>query len=139
MKRPILAFFAGLFTWVSIATLINRGLRFGLPGYAAVEQSMQFTLPMRLSRLAMAAVASLAAGVVVKLVAPENRYIVWILGGVFLAAFIPQHVRLWAVFPLWYHLTFLVTLAPLMALGTFLARRRPVPEPNSPSAAGQSP
>ena len=50
MKRPILAFFAGLFTWVLIATLINRGLRFGLPGYAAVEQSMQFTLPMRLSR-----------------------------------------------------------------------------------------
>ena len=34
-----------------------------------------------------------------------------------LAVFIPQHIALWHTFPLWYHLTFLLSLVPLTYLG----------------------
>jgi hypothetical protein len=33
-----------------------------------------------------------------------------------LALFIPQHIMLWARFPVWYHLTFLFSLVPLAYL-----------------------
>jgi hypothetical protein len=38
--------------------------------------------------------------------------------GVFLLLmFIPQHIMLWDRFPIWYHLTFLLSLVPLTFLG----------------------
>ena len=39
-------------------------------------------------------------------------------GVLLLVAFIPQHVMLWDKFPLWYHLTFLLSLVPLTYLGS---------------------
>jgi hypothetical protein len=46
------------------------------------------------------------------------------LGAVLLAAFIPVHIQLWAKFPVWYHLVFLGTLVPLVALGGTFTRNR---------------
>jgi hypothetical protein len=36
------------------------------------------------------------------------------------------HVRLWSLFPFWYHLVFLATLIPLVVLGSRLTRARPL-------------
>jgi hypothetical protein len=121
MKRSVAAFFAGLVGWILIASVIDRGLRWGLAGYAEAEPTMQFSLPMLLSRLAMAVVAGILAGVLVKIIAPASRITAWLVGGVWLVLFIPQHIHLWHVFPIWYHLFFLLTLAPLVALGAYLA------------------
>ena len=41
---------------------------------------------------------------------------------IILAMFLPVHVSLWNKFPAWYHLAFLVPLAPLVALGGLIAR-----------------
>ena len=38
-------------------------------------------------------------------------------GLLLLVAFIPQHISLWNTFPVWYHLTFLLSLVPLTYLG----------------------
>ena len=47
----------------------------------------------------------------------------WLVGAILLAIFIPEHVlQLWQKFPVWYHLTFLITLVPLVVLGAHLAR-----------------
>jgi hypothetical protein len=72
MKRSILGFIAGLAVWVLVASLLNRSLRFGLEGYAAAEPQMTFTLPMMAARLALGALASLAAGAVTRAVAPSS-------------------------------------------------------------------
>ena len=107
-------------------TVLNLGLRLWLPGYAAMEHTLVFTLPMKLARLSMAAVTSLAAGLVVRAVAPTSRWAPWIVGLVLVASFLPSHVYLWNKFPIWYHLAFLVPLAPLVALGaSFLPHRKP--------------
>ena len=125
MKRAVLAFIAGLLTWVVVVSLIDRMLRLSLAGYAAAEPRFTFTLGMMAARLSMAAVTSLIAGIAVGAIAPASKRTPWILGIVLLAAFIPIHVSLWHAFPVWYHLTFLVTLAPLVAIGAWLTHRKP--------------
>jgi hypothetical protein len=123
MKRAVLAFIAGLLAWVVVVSLIDRVLRISLAGYAAAEAKLTFTLAMMTSRLMMAALTSIVAGAVVGAIAPESRRAPWVLGVALLAVFIPIHVSLWHAFPLWYHLTFLLTLAPLIVLGARLKTR----------------
>jgi hypothetical protein len=45
-------------------------------------------------------------------------------GMILLAGFIPQHISLWDRFPVWYHLTFLLSLIPLTYLGGGVRRGR---------------
>jgi hypothetical protein len=123
MKRAVVAFIVGLLAWGVVVSLIDRLLRLALAGYAAAEPSFAFTLGMMWARLIMAAVTSLIAGAVLGAIAPASKRTPWVLGLVLLAAFVPIHVRLWHAFPVWYHLTFLVTLAPLVAAGAWLKTR----------------
>jgi hypothetical protein len=123
MKRAILAFIAGVVTWTLVVSVLNRGLRIGLEGYAAAEPKLTFTLGMMAARLTMAALTSVITGIVVGWIAPSATRVPWILGAITLAIFLPAHIKLWSIFPLWYHLTFLVTLIPLIVLGFRLAQR----------------
>jgi hypothetical protein len=123
MKRAVVAFIVGLLAWVVVVSLIDRVLRLSLAGYAAAEPTFAFTLGMMWSRLTMAAVTSLLAGAVLRAIAPASKRVPWVLGLVLLALFVPIHVRLWHALPAWYHLTFLVTLAPLVAAGAWLKTR----------------
>jgi len=127
MKRSILAFVAAFVTWLLVATVLNRALRIGLEGYAAAEPRMSFTLTMMVARLVIAAIASLAAGAVAGRIARAGSYTAWVFAAVLLALFIPEHIKLWQHFPVWYHLTFLVTLVPLVVVGSWLWQGRPPP------------
>ena len=116
MWRTIASILAGFVVWVVAVTILNWGLRLWLPGYVQAEPVMSFTLGMKVARLAIGAISSLAAGAVVRSIAPANRLAPWFLGLVMLALFVPDHIHLWSRFPIGYHLTFLITLAPLVAL-----------------------
>jgi hypothetical protein len=122
MWRTIASIIAGLVAWGVIVTLLNFGLRAILPGYHAAEATLQFTLAMKIGRLTEAAISSVAAGAVVGMIAPSKRWAPWLVGLIIVAMFLPVHVSLWNKFPAWYHLAFLVPLAPLVALGGFVAR-----------------
>jgi len=122
MWRTIASIIAGLIAWALVVTLINFGLRAALPGYHAAESTLQFTLTMKIARLAMAAVTSVAAGAVVSWIAPGKAWAPWIVGLIVLAMFLPVHVSLWNEFPVWYHLSFLVPIVPLVLLGSRLTR-----------------
>jgi hypothetical protein len=123
MWRAILAVVAGLVVWVAVATLLTFGLRWWLPGYQAAEPAMAFTMAMMVARLSLAAVASLAAGALARAIAP-SWWVPALVGIIGLALFVPEHIRLWDKFPVWYHLTFLITLVPLVMLGGRLAGGR---------------
>lgn len=131
MKRSVLALLAGLALWVLMVSLLNRGLRVGIIGYAAAEPTMSFTLGMKVGRLLIGAVASLAAGAATGMIARSKTGLPWLLGAILLLAFVPEHIQIWTKFPVWYHLTFLGTLVPLVALGARLTRgrARSVPAP----------
>ena len=130
MWRTIASIIAGLVAWGLVVTLLNFGLRAILPGYHAAEATLQFTLAMKVGRLTEAAVASVAAGAVVGLIAPSNKWAPWLVGLIILAMFLPVHVSLWNKFPAWYHLAFLLPLAPLAALGGLLVARSGIGKPS---------
>jgi hypothetical protein len=137
MKRAILAFLAGLVTWLLVVSVLDRGLRIALAGYAVAEPKMTFTLGMMAARLTIAAVSSVIAGAVVGWISPGGVRVAWVMGAILLAVFLPEHVRLWNAFPAWYHLTFLVTLVPLVVLGSWLTRTRTSARPAADGLSGQ--
>jgi hypothetical protein len=122
MFRSILAVIAALITWFLVATILNLVLRALLPGYSGAEVTFAFTLPMMICRLALGLMASLCAGMACA--ALTNRILApRIAAGIMVALFIPAHYMLWDKFPVWYHLFFLVTLAPTLLIGAALARK----------------
>jgi hypothetical protein len=124
MKRSILACLAGLLTWIAVVTVIDRGLRLSLPNYTAAEQTLQFTLVMKWARLLMAIVTSVVAGAATGWIARSSRWAPLIVGSVVLAMFVPLHIAIWSKFPVWYHLTFLLTIIPAVLVGALLPPRR---------------
>jgi hypothetical protein len=120
MKRAILAFAAGLVVWILVISVLNRGLRLLMPGYALAEPTMSFTLGMQTARLGIGALTSLIAGATAGWIAPASPKMPLLLGGMLLIAFMPVHVQLWSLFPFWYHLVLLGTLVPLVVLGSRL-------------------
>ena len=131
MWRAILGVVAGLVAWTLIATVLNFGLRAGIPGYHAAEPTMQFTLAMKIGRLAIATIASLLTGMVIRLTAPQSRLAPWIVGLIALIIFVPDHIHLWTRFPVWYHAYFLLTLAPWIWIGSLLVPQRKSATPQS--------
>jgi len=122
MKRSLLACLAGLLTWLVVVTVIDRVLRLTIADYTIAEKTLQFTLAMKWARLTMAIVTSITAGAVTRWVAPSSRVPAWIVGGIVLAMFVPAHISLWNRFPVWYHLTFLLTILPAVLAGAAFPR-----------------
>ena len=120
MKRSILGCLAGLVTWMVVVTVINRMLRLSLPNYTAAEHTLQFTLGMKWARLLMAIVTSVAAGAVAGRISRSSRWAPLIVGSVVFAIFVPVHIAIWSKFPVWYHLTFLLTIIPAVLMGALL-------------------
>jgi len=122
MWRTLASIIGGLVAWAVVVTLLNFGLRATIPGYHAAEATLQFTMAMKAGRLIEAALASLVAGAVTSGIAPSSRWAPWTVGLIILGMFLPVHANLWSKFPVWYHLSFLVPLVPLVVIGGLLAR-----------------
>jgi len=133
MARKALGVIAGLAVWIGGATVAGVIMRAAWPAYASVADAMTFTLPMMIARLGIGAVATLAAGWVAATITRRSTLATLLPGVVLLAGFIPQHVALWEKFPIWYHLTFLLSLIPLAFVGGKLEAMR-TPEAENISA-----
>ena len=121
MLKSILAVIVAIVTWFIVATIGNWILRAVLPGYSAVEASMNFTLTMMICRLVLGLVSSLCAGFVCATIA-RNRVAPKVAAGMMVILFLPVHYMIWDKLPIWYHLFFLISLAPTMLIGAALAR-----------------
>src|SRR5262245_16844652 len=121
MAKGILGVVAGLVAWVVLVSIGGLIIRLSWPAYASVEAAMAFTLPMLIVRLSIGAVATLGAGLVTAVIAPRSARALVMTGGILIVGFIPVHIGLWDKFPVWYHLTFLLSLVPLTWLGGTIA------------------
>ena len=122
MLRIVLVVLVGLVVWSVVATVGNFAIRALISGYAEAEPTMRFTLPMLLARLGLGAVSSLAAGFACAAPSRSVPIAVKFFAGLLVIFFIPVHYSLWTQFPLWYHVVFLGSLAPLALLGARLAQ-----------------
>ena len=114
------AIVAALVAWIFVATVLNLPLRTSWPHYHEAESAFNFTFTMKLARLALGAISSLAAGFVAAWIGNGRMRAATAAGVILLLLFIPNHYLLWSKFPVWYHLTFLVSLVPLTLLGAAL-------------------
>jgi hypothetical protein len=116
MAKRILGVVAGLAAWVIVVIVAGTIMRLSWPAYASVADAMTFTLPMMVARLSIGALATLATGMATAAI--DRSVLVRVIPGVLLLiVFVPVHAMLWDKFPVWYHLTFLVSLVPLSYLG----------------------
>lgn len=122
--RAAVAIAVGCVDWFVVATCGNLAFRLVVPGYADAEKAMNFSIAMRLLRLMLGAASSLLSGGACAAIAGSAGYPVYGLALLLLALFVPVHLNLWTAFPVWYHLLFLGTLAPLALLGARLPNRR---------------
>jgi hypothetical protein len=120
MGKGILGVVAGLAVWMIVVSVAGLLLRAAWPEYVSVADAMKFTFSMKLARLAIGALATLATGLVTAVIT-RSRTAILIAGALLLLMFIPQHIMLWDKFPVWYHLTFLLSLVPLTYLGGRIA------------------
>ena len=123
MVRGTIGVVVGLAVWVGVVTAAGLVMRASWPAYARVADAMTFTLAMMIARLVIGAAATLAMGLAVSVVSRRSPVATLAAGVLLLLAFIPQHISLWDKFPLWYHLTFLLSLVPLAYLGGLLSVR----------------
>ena len=117
MSKKIFGVVAGLAVWIGVVIVVGEVMRRSWPAYASVAATMTFTLPMMVARLSIGALATLAAGLVTAMIVPHSAAARLMPGVLLLIAFIPQHIMLWNTFPVWYHLTFLLSLVPLTYVG----------------------
>jgi hypothetical protein len=120
--KTIGAVLVALVTWIFVATVLNLPLRTSWPHYHEAETAFNFTFTMKLARLVLGALSSLAAGFVAAWIEKGRMRAAMLTGVILLGLFIPNHYLLWSKFPVWYHLTFLVSLVPLTLLGAALHR-----------------
>ncbi|HEV2562898.1 MAG TPA: hypothetical protein VGT78_12230 [Rhizomicrobium sp.] len=113
----------GIGIWIVVVTALNLGLRYGWHDYAAVEKAMTFTLAMMIARLTESGISSLAGGWAAASIG-KRRSCALVAGVILLLVFLPFHYSIWSKFPVWYHLTFLVSLPVLSVLGGRLAKVR---------------
>jgi hypothetical protein len=123
MLRSILAVIIAIVTWFVVGTIGNWILRLAIPGYSAVEVAMNFTLTMMICRLIDGLISSLCAGFVCAVISRGSRLAPKIAAALMVLLFLPVHYMLWNKFPIWYHLFFLITLAPTMLIGAALRQR----------------
>ena len=120
--KTVGAVIAALFTWFFVATVLNLALRAWWPHYHEAEAAFNFTFAMKITRLVLGAISSLAAGFVAAWIDKNRMRAATLTGIILLGLFIPGHYRIWDKFPVWYHLSFLVSLLPLTLLGAALNR-----------------
>jgi hypothetical protein len=121
MVRKAIAVVIGLAVWLTVSMTIGLVMRASWGEYASVAEAMTFTLPMMFARLSIGAFATILMGFVTACIT-QSRSARLIPGFILLIVFIPEHVMLWDKFPIWYHLTFLLSLVPLTYVGNSIAR-----------------
>lgn len=113
---------AGVIAWYVVVVAISIIIRVADPGLAAALNTHATTMAMA-ERLAISFLGSLAGGAIAAMIAGRGSNAPLIAGVVLLVGWGTYHVTMiWNQFPVWYHLTFFVSL-PLLSYGGGRLRR----------------
>lgn len=120
--KSVLAVLAGFAVWTVIYLGSTQGILAAFPNRFADDGSTR-DISVLLLMLLASVVASFAAGWITAAVAPKARLRHGlVLGGINLLVGIGVQSAYWSTIPVWYHLTFLGLLVPVIALGAWLSR-----------------
>ena len=121
MLRLILGIVLGVVAWFVVALGIAYVLRAVAPGLSA-QLAVHATVATLAGRLAISFIGSLIAGALAATLGGSRAALV--AGVLLLLLWGTYHVMvIWHQFPVWYHLTFFVSLVALSVLGGQMVRR----------------
>ena len=120
MVRLIAGALTGAVAWLVTVAILGFLVRIAWPEMAAIRDMTLLTVPMLITRLTISAVSSLAGGYWAAMIGRESTRAPLGAGILLLAVFVPYHMTIWHNFPVWYHLTFFVSLPVLSLLGGML-------------------
>jgi len=123
MLKLILGAALGVVAWFAVVIGVSFLLREFAPALGA-EMNAHATTISLCERLAVSFLASLTGGWVAALVGGDRMRPPVVTGVLMLLIFVPYHLYgrdpagpIWTSFPIWYHLTFFVSLLLLSILG----------------------
>jgi hypothetical protein len=114
--------FLGLAAWLAVGSAGLLALRTTWAAYAAVEPFKAYSPAMLWARLGVACIACAAAGVTASRAAGVRGAIA--AGTLLVVLSLPIHlIEVWAEYPAWYHVTYLLLLIPVTGLAGLVNRR----------------
>jgi len=122
--RLLAGILVGAVAWLAAVTALGLVLGRMWPEMAAITDMKALTLAMLAARLTVSGIASIVSGFAAALIARERVRAALGAGILLLVVFVPYHLTIWANFPVWYHLTFFVSLPVLSLLGGALSPKR---------------
>ena len=123
MIRAVLGVIVGYLVWTALWLGGNSIFFGGAAAVVAAGQPFSATAPL-VGLLVLSIVCSLAAGLAAAAIAKGRaRGALLALAGLLLLTGVAVQSGVWALMPLWYHLTFLVLIVPATVLGGRLLRR----------------
>ena len=120
MLRLIAGTLTGAVAWLVSVAILGFLCRIAWPEMAAIKDMTLFTVPMLFTRLSISALGSLAGGYWAATIGRESTRAPLGAGVLLLVVFVPYHLTIWQNFPVWYHLTFFVSLPVLSLMGGML-------------------
>ena len=128
MIRIALAVIAGFALWSVLWIASNAGLEAAFPAAYAEERTAE-NVPVLVAILVLSVVFSIAAGYLTAAVGRGSGFLAaWILAVIQLGVGLFVQIQGWHLLPVWFHLPFLIMLAPGILFGARLRLdRRPAP------------
>ncbi len=121
MLRTILGVVAGVIVWHVVVLAVSFCIAALAPDFAAALKAHADVMAQA-ARLGISVLATLVAGFTAAKIGRDGLRAPLIAGIVMLAIYVPYHLTIWTQFPLWYHLTFFVSLPVLSVVGGRLSK-----------------
>ena len=127
ISNPI-KLFTGILAGVAAYAIIGLSglylLKVFWADYAIAAKDKSYTHEMLLSRLVVATIAAIAAGISSTKIS-DNRKSVWFSAAIiFTYAAYTHFVKVWPDYPVWYHLAYLLPIIPVIVLSRYLLQKR---------------
>ena len=126
ISNPI-KLFTGIIAGVAVYAIIGLSglylLKICWTEYAIAAKDKSYTLEMLLSRLFIAIIAAIAAGISSAKIS-DSRKSVWFAAAIiFTYAAYTHFIKVWPDYPIWYHLSYLLPIIPVIVLSLYLLQK----------------
>jgi hypothetical protein len=124
-KKTLYGALAGLAAYAIVGSLGLFLLLKCWPGYAIASKDKSYTFKMLLLRLLVGTLAIIFASVVATKIPNGKKKSAWLVGTIVccVAAYI-HFFRVWADYPVWYHVAYLFPILPITGLSLYVIAKR---------------
>jgi hypothetical protein len=123
--KTIYGIVGGITIYVIVGLLGLFLLKFFWTDYAIATKDKSYTFSMKLLRLTVGVFASIFTGNAATIIAKDKGKTAWLVGIIIFCIVGYNHFFIiWADYPIWYHLAYLIPIIPVVGLSHYLLHKR---------------